>query len=119
MLSADQLAAMKATINASFPDSATIQRPSNVSDGAGGWTSAVSTTGPHSCRVDPAGSTANEYMTVDEIFSSSAHIITFPAGTDVRAQDRIVVGARTFEVRGVLSPAAWELSRRAVCLEIE
>jgi len=48
---------------------------------------------------------------------TSSWTITVPAETDVRAGDRVVVDARTFEVLAVLA-GSYETARRVVCSEV-
>ena len=107
---------MRATLDASLPDTATVSRDTEVSDGAGGWTVTTATSGPVACRVAPAG--GREAVIAGKLDSVAAWTITLPALTDVTAKDRIVVGARTFEVAAVLGPRSWEIARRVLCLEI-
>ena len=44
--------------------------------------------------------------------------MTLPAGTDVTARDKLLVGSRTFDVLHVPTDRSWEISLRVLCNEI-
>ena len=108
---------MRSTLEASLPDTAQVQRKTLVSDGAGGYTESWSTVATVACRVSPSGRSPEERVIAERLAATSVWTITLPALTDVTVADRIVVGARTFEVVGVLARTE-EISRRVVCTEV-
>jgi len=116
LLSSAELADMRATLNRTLPDSATIRHDTTISDGAGGQTvTGTTTTGPFACRVAvPSG---DERVVAGKLDAIGTWTITLPALTDVSATDRILIGSRTFEVSLPLRPRSWELSRRVLCTE--
>lgn len=115
LLSNGQIASMRTTLERTLPDTAVVSRPTNVSDGAGGWTQTWATVATVACRVAvPSG---GEVVIAGKLDAVGTWTITLPALTDVAAADRIAVGARTFEVSLVLRPRSWELSRRVLCTE--
>lgn len=120
LLSAADLASMRATLNRTLPDTATIQRDTLGSDGSGGQTvSSTATTGPFACRVAATASTTQrgEQVIAGKLDAVGVWTITLPAGTDVKATDRILIGSRTFDVTLPLRPRSWQLSCRVLCTE--
>lgn len=121
MLSASDLAAMKATMIESLPDSCTLVVDTYVSDGAGGHTTTPSAGVTVACRVSPlrlTRSSANaEVEEVGRIIEQSLWLITMPYGTTVSPAHRIThdQGGRTFEVVEVLSPRSYGVDTRASC----
>lgn len=116
LLSAAEIAAMRADLNRMMPDSATIQRDTIGSDGSGGQTvTGTTTTGPFACRV--AVASGKEEVIAGKLDAVGSWTITMPAGTDVLAGDRILIGSRTFEVSIPLRPRSWQLSCRVLCTE--
>lgn len=118
MLSAADLAAMRATLTECLPDIAEVQRLTRVSDGMGGFTETWATVATVPCRLAPSGNTPVEQVVAERVTDRVLWTITLPAQTDVTATDRVVVGARTFEVVGVLSPRSNELCTRLVAVEV-
>lgn len=115
LLSTAEIASMRTTLNRTLPDSATIERDTDVSDGSGGQTVTTATTGPFACRVAvPSG---QEQVIAGKLDAVGIWTITLPAGTDVAARDRIIVGSRTFAVTLPLRPRSWQLSCRVLCTE--
>jgi hypothetical protein len=122
LLTAGELAAMRATADAALPDTCTISRPALVSDGAGGQTSTYSQVGGTiACRLSPAGvgTQSDEMELADRDTSTTDWIVTLPAGTDVGEKDRVLTGGRTFEVTRVKAPMSWEISRRVLAIEVK
>jgi len=118
MISAATLDGMRATLNASLPDDAVIQRIVKVDDGQGGFIEGTPTiVASPKVRVSTADLTREENTMAERVGIQTAWILTFPAETDVTAKDRIVVGGRTFEVAAVLRPRSWEISRRVLARE--
>lgn len=117
MLSADEIAGMRATLLASLPDTGTIQRNTPEDDGQGGHEDAWTTLATTRLRVAPVGRTPQERAIADRVTSESLWTVTLPSGQDVTARDRIAVGGRTFEVVAVLA-GSWVLARRVVAVEI-
>jgi len=100
MLSEDEIAAMRATATASLPETIEVQRPTRVPDGAGGETLTYGNVATCPARLAPAGG-EDEREFAGRVAGRSLWRITLPALADVRLDDRVVVGGRTFEVLGV------------------
>lgn len=118
MLSAADLTAMKTTLDASLPDTATVYRLTRTSDGAGGYTEAWNAVGSAvACRISPGG-TGAEREVASRLAAVAPWVITLPAATDVTTKDQLRTTSRTFQVLAVLAVRSWEISRRVVCQEI-
>lgn len=117
MFSPTELAAMRATVEASLPDTAQVQRRTLTPDNAGGHVETWSTLVTVPCRIAPAGRSPDERVIAERLTTTTLFTVTLPAFSDVRANDRLVVGSRTFDVLGVLASSN-ELSRRALCEEV-
>lgn len=117
MLSAADLRAMKATLDASLPDTATVYRVTRTSDGAGGYTDAWTAMGSAvACRISPVGRGV-ELAVANRLEAAAPWGLTLPAATDVTTKDQLRTSARTFEVIAVLAVRSWEISRRVICEE--
>ena len=117
MLTAAEITAMKTTLDASLPDSAQVSRKALTSDGAGGFTEVWTSAAAVACRIAASGQTPQEKAIAARLGATSVWTLTFPASTDVKVADRVIVGSRTFEVAGVLAHS-WEIGRRVVCVEV-
>lgn len=115
LLSSSEIAAMRADLNWMLPDTALIERPTQVSDTSGGYTETWATVATVACRVAvPSG---GEEVIAGKLDAVGTWTITLPALTDVAAADRITVGTRVFQVALPLRPRSWELSRRVLVTE--
>lgn len=117
MLSAAELAGMRATADRALPDTCTIQRKTAVSDGGGGTTEtwADHATGI-ACRIAPAS--GGETGTAgDRVEDETTHVVTLPALTDITEADRLQVDGQVYEVTAVRKRGAWELTRRVEAKE--
>lgn len=117
MLTADELAAMRATAEGVLPDTAQVQRRTLTPDGAGGHAESWNTVAIVACRIAPSGQSLQEQVIAERLTATSIWTITLPAETDVQPADRLLVDARTFEVVGVLARSE-EIARRVVCVEV-
>lgn len=100
----------------SLSDTAVVQRRTSASDAGGGaaWTWAAAGTVP--CRVYPAGG-GGPSLVGGALNERTTHFCRMPAGTDVTAPDRVVIGAGTFEV--TLAPTrTGELSRLVEVMQV-
>ena len=117
-LSAADLAAARATLVESLPEIAQVQQATRVPDGAGGFTETWTTVATVPCRLAPSGNEPTERVVAERVTDRKLWTLTLPAQTALTAKDRVVVGARTFEVVGVLSPRSYELCTRLVAVEV-
>ena len=117
MLTDEELAGMRETLDLSLPDTALIKRATSVSDGRGGRTQTWTTVATVACRVAP-DTTRAESLVSGVVVSVQRWMLTFPSETSVRPDDRIVVATRTFEVVDVRSTRSYEVSCRVVGVEV-
>jgi hypothetical protein len=119
MLTAGELAAMRGTLDASLPDSGTIARKTWTSDGEGGGSITYPVAGTAACRVSPISQSGMEALLAGKLTTTTQHVITFAAGTDVQTTDQIASGGETYEVVAVVAPRTWEISRRVYAVRVE
>lgn len=115
---ADLLAGLRPLANRWLLDTCTIKRPTSTTTGDGTSLnySDLATGVPYS--VQPYGAEPNESVGArGGITSVGRWRIRVPYGQDVGKRDRIVVGARTFEVSDVLA-RTFEVRRTVLCSEI-
>ena len=117
MLSEDEIDGMRATMVASLPEVASIERPTRVPDGAGGETLTYGNVATCPARVSPAGA-EEERELAGRLAGRSLWRITLPAEADVRLDDRVVVATRRFEVVGVRA-RSYELCRVVLATLLE
>jgi len=108
---------LKAAVNSTLVTTATIQRRTFTSDGAGGFTETYPVVDTTTCSFEAAQITPLERENAVGIQTISYFNFVFPAGTDIRSTDRIVIGSRTFEV---VAPrlGSLEIDRRVLAQEI-
>ncbi len=107
---------MRATLDASLPDSAVIWRPARVPDGQGGGSTSWAEAGTYPARIGPTGGA--ESVIAAKLTATTTWTVTLPASTDVRPEDEIAIGVRRLKVAAVLAPRTWEVSRRVLCMEV-
>jgi head-tail adaptor len=118
VLTAADLTRMRAVAEQAMPGTAVIQGGTLASDGGGGWTEtfAPRSGGTVACRVAPVTGTEREIG--GRIHADAEYVITLPAATTVETDDRIVVGAITYNVVAVRD-RSWEISRRVEARRID
>lgn len=111
MLTTAELARMRTIAQDALPGTAVIQNGTLTSDSGGGYTEAFTprTGGTVACRLAPVS--GNEREEGDRINADADYIITLPATTTVETDDRIVIGAITYNVVAVRD-RSWEVTRR-------
>src|SRR5690242_8333550 len=122
MLAAADLDGMRATLDASLPDTCAIVSGATVPDGAGGSVPVdPESSATVACRVSPASELVRQAEAVEaaRIASQAPWVITFPHGTSVSEDDRVTSGGRTFEVAAVFGPRSFSIDVRVLCREIK
>lgn len=122
MLSSEALTGLRAIAVRALPDTAVIQRLTQVVDDVGGTTDTYAAASTVACRVSRSGNQADERILAERIVGRSAFTVYLPHDADVRESDRLVVtpvdpgpSAQTYEVVGVLAPTTWMVNVRCVC----
>jgi len=90
---------LAATLAANLTDTATIQRKTAASAGAGGVRDTWSTLATCACGI-VSQTQWTEGVQGGEIRAITVWKAQFPVGQDVKARDRVVIGANTWEVVG-------------------
>lgn len=111
-----------------LPETVTVRRATETSDGAGGTTTvwadvtqpaaALDSDGNLRGRVEPAGSTPEERVIADRITAQTPYTITVAHGADVTSADRLVVDGVTYEAVGVIE-GSWTPNPKVVCTRQE
>jgi len=126
MLSADEMAQFRATQELTMTDSAEIQRPTVALDGMGGTTKTWVAIGTIKCRIavnvgalsSTGGANSLSGTLAGQIVEKAPWRVTFPALTDVRTSDRLVVGSKRLEVVGISGPSTYETARISICVDV-
>ena len=113
MLTSDELTAARAVQQQTMTETVVVSRRALTSDSLGGytegWTTAATTVG----RIAPVS--ASEALLAGQQRIVANWKITLPANTDVRDEDRLTIGARVFEVVGILGAETRETARVCLC----
>jgi hypothetical protein len=111
MLTATDLARMKA-VQADFrPDSATIRTRTQTADGQGGRTDTYTTT-VVACRLRPMSAEQTARF-ADQLAGVSGWVITLPVGTAVDEGDVLRIATVDYSVIGVTDKESWCTAVRA------
>lgn len=112
MLSAQEIAGMRATVTGALDVTVTVQRRTATPDGYGHTTEVWTTTSTPKCNIfKPTSSTLQKFA--DVIGSQWALMLRILSGTDIREGDRILYAGRTWLVQNVQDAESY-----TVCLEI-
>lgn len=127
MLSAGELAQMRAAVETTLPDQCAVLRRTDAPDGAGGWVPTFATVATLPCRVRPTvQNSPNEQSVAARLQGRMPFTVTLPvldddgAPVDVREADQVVrAGDPTaLEVIGVGVPESWPLSTRVFAARV-
>ena len=108
LLSVADTASIAADMVSLFPESCTIQRATNTTDGLGGRTQAWATASTTTCRVRPINKSgiATDEPLANVQLDQHSYRVAFPLGTDVRITDRVACMGLTLAVQGLGIPAS-------------
>lgn len=114
LLSSDDLEYMRDTQETALPGTVVIQRVTLVPDGMGGsyetWAGAGTVIGRIMQRESRGG---GEMVGGAQVHSHTSWWATFPVGTDVTANDRLLYNDRSWEVISVNNDAMYQTAVRA------
>lgn len=116
LLTDAEITGMRSTIDDSLPDTATHQTVTETADGMGGHSRAWATVTTYACRLSPMG--ALERVLGSRWASVGDWVITLTHDAAVEVDDRLLVSGRTFTIKALPVGRSWELSRRAICVEV-
>ncbi len=121
VLTAVELADLRGAINSWNPDRATISRKgADTNDDYGGYgnTGAYSTVASNiAVTLDSSPKNDQERTIYSLVGDTHAYFIMFPALTDVRIDDKVVITTQsnlTLRVTAVIAPESYELERRVL-----
>jgi len=117
LLTATEIADMRAVQSDTLPDTVVIWRYTSASDSMGGQTETWTAAGTTNGRMSVAGG-GREDLIAERLTAADVWVVTVPQGTVVYERDRLVVGSRTVEVETVGEHAAWETARRCYGYEV-
>lgn len=106
LLSAGELASIRATRNGFLPDTAILYRHTLTGDGMGGRSESWAAVGTVSCYVWTRESLDSEIVVGGQVTSRTRWYIEVPYNTTIDARDRVDVGDRTFTVTTVPNDAS-------------
>jgi head-tail adaptor len=114
MLSAAELAAMRAIQLQALPDTAIIQRYTSQSDGMGGYDQVWAAVGTVAARLYPqnARSMAETTSGGSQVISETRWYVTLPYGTTITAKDRLLIDNRTWEIYEVNNNESYQTAVR-------
>lgn len=100
-----------------MPGTAVIERASYAADGMGGQRETWAAVGTVDCRLMiQASRQGQEFVTGEQETSLTRWWATMPIGTDVLAQDRLLVASRNFEVVAVNNDEDYWSAVRCECI---
>lgn len=119
-----QLAYIQTHAEANLTDSVAVsRRTATIADGAGGlkpttgtgWTTVATIDG----LLQVSRRTPNERALASQIISPVPFDVYFAHGEDVRAQDRLIIDSRTFEVEGIAKIDTLAILDKAYVVELQ
>lgn len=119
MLNDAELAALRADMLDLMPDSCVIQRPTATVGSAGFAAKTYSAVGTTACRLDPLKKQLDKEVIAMQETTAYYRQLTVPYDTDLRAEDKVVIGTRSYEVRQLDDDHSLRAVRRAVVVETE
>lgn len=119
MISAAELADMRAVADDFFPDTCTIQAPTASVDATGSpvETFADTYTGV-ACRLDPAGLTGGEAVRNMALEGESAWWLNIPYDQAIAVTYRVIHGGTTYSVKAIWSGQSYATIRRALLVRV-
>jgi hypothetical protein len=109
MLTLDELAQMRSTVEAAFPDQMVRQIRTLTATGDGGSAVSWSSQPAVACRLE-ADQAPERFREMGTLQEANVH---FPVSATLLASDRVVIGGVRFEVLEVLPLSQWGLNRTA------
>ena len=115
MIDATHLAWMRGLQERAMPGTIVIQRHTLAQDSMHGFSETWAAVGTVVGRIYPQNSQRSEYVTGERVGAETRWDATFPVGTDVTAEDRLLYQSRTWEVVGVNNDEMWQTAVRCEC----
>ena len=115
MITTSGLRWMQAMQERAMPGTVIIQRHTLTRDSMGGFAESWAAVGTVIGRIYPQNNQRNEFIAGERVEAETRWNATFPVGTDVTAQDRLLYQSRTWEVVGVNNDEMWQTAVRCEC----
>lgn len=122
MLTATELANMRAAQIAALPGTCTISAKTETSDGMGGRTESWSTVASGvACRLSPmqAMGADVEAVVMEHFQGRSLWQLTIPVTQAISHNNRVTVAGTTYEVVQVRDGGQWETARRVILARVD
>lgn len=104
---------MRATLNASLPDTATILRRTLVPNGRGQQSVTYTAAGTTACRLAPSGRPrSTDVPAAESTRQAEEFIVTLPCGAGVEETDRLLVGGVTYTITSAVIERSQALCQR-------
>lgn len=116
-ITAGELALERAEQQRWLPETCTVRRVTYTQSAYGSTAESWANANTYACRVSPAASPRELALAGRQVHEAGL-VVTLPYGADVRPDDRLVVGARTLEVTGVVTGGAWQTVLRVLAKEV-
>jgi SPP1 family predicted phage head-tail adaptor len=100
-----------------MPDTAQVQSPTLVDDGAGGSTPTWATAATVPCRIVALTQRDAEVVIADVEKTETLYQISLPVSTTVTPEQRILVGARRFQIVTIPN-GTYDTSGALICKEV-
>jgi head-tail adaptor len=113
LLGTSQLEWMRDVQERAMPGTVVIERFTSARDAMGGFTDTPVAVGTVTGRIYPQNTRSfDEPIMGERVTSEGRWFATFPVGTDVTAEDRLVFAGRTYEVVRVNNDESWQTAVR-------
>lgn len=96
MIPSSELALLRADLTGVLADSCAVVRVTRTQTDSGGWTEATTTQSAQPCRVGPLS--GRERIAGGKIAEEADLVVTLAYDADIRSDDRITHGGKTYEV---------------------
>lgn len=96
MIPSSELALLRADLTGVLADSCAVVRVTRTQTDSGGWTETTTTLPSQPCRIGPLG--GRERIAGGKIAEEADLVMTLPFDADIRWDDRVEHGGKTYEV---------------------
>jgi len=96
VIPSSELALLRADLTGVLADSCAVVRVTRTQTDSGGWTEATTTQSAQPCRVGPLS--GRERIAGGKIAEESDLVMTLKYDADIRSDDRVTHGGKTYEV---------------------
>ena len=119
MLTADEIAAMRAQQTDAMPAEVWILRRQVTRDKLGGTTTIWEPAEDHPGRIAAGLPRSAARLLGDKIADATSHTVTLPWDAGVQSDDRISIGPRVFTVLARIRAEDWQTATRIAVAEVE